>query len=41
MDQSSKNESRVNDNETYGVLMNNVIMEERYENNPNVQTKNK
>ncbi len=41
MDQFSKNESSLNDNETYEDFMDDVIMEERYEYNPNVQTKTK
>lgn len=41
MDQFSKNESKVNGSETYEVFMNDVIMEERSKDNPNVQTKTK
>ncbi len=39
MDQSFKNENRVNVNETCGVFVNDVIMEETCDNNPIVQTK--
>jgi len=37
MDQSSTYENKVNNNERSGIFMNNVIMEETCEDNPNVQ----
>jgi hypothetical protein len=39
MDQSFKNENKVNVNETCGVFINDVIMEETCDKNPIVQTK--
>jgi hypothetical protein len=39
MDQSFKNENRINVNETCGVFINDVIMEETCDKNPIVQTK--
>jgi len=39
MDQSLKNENRINVNETCGVFINDVIMEETCDKNPIVQKK--